>query len=346
MQQETATMPVNSASEQGKTSLPAKPWLTALLLAVFVVTLNAWTTRHLGWGLENAFGISSIAAGLGLAGTLAHKLLPEGETGVLKISLSRVPMTLVLGLWFVFGSVAAMRSSVLVLTDSANKPLHRDAVRLARAETGTTVKPADQTTKADPVRFAVATSPLGRPYRLKIPGYIEQVFQVYPITGLTVIPERDLRVSPSVLFRPPTNALQELAVKSGGKFVILEVQGNSLNPLAVSCRRSSFLLGREQEIPPTWASLWDLELKVSQVSAVSSDDAATKLAWYRYTVLPPPHDLVPGDVIEARVISAGGSIVARARVTLGTDLLKDVPLLTDPSAGSLPKKDVPPCPTE
>ena len=27
-------------------------WVSAVLLAALVVTVNAWTTRHLGWGLE------------------------------------------------------------------------------------------------------------------------------------------------------------------------------------------------------------------------------------------------------------------------------------------------------
>jgi len=52
-------------------------WATAIPVAALVVTMNAWTTRHLGWGLENMFGISSIAAGVGIvAVSYTHLTLP------------------------------------------------------------------------------------------------------------------------------------------------------------------------------------------------------------------------------------------------------------------------------
>lgn len=331
----------NRADAAGR---PRRVWVSAVLLAALVVTLNAWTTRHLGWGLENAFGITSIAAGLGLAATLGEKFLPEEERGALRISLARIPMAVIAGLWIVFGTIAATRSSVVVFGDAKESSLSEQSMILTRVDSGNSIPPAARSSKDEPLRFEVPTSPFGRPYRLKVPGYIEQIVDVRPLTGLTVVPERDLRVSPSVLFRPPSSALQELSPGSGGKFQILELAGKTLRPLAVSCQKSSFLLGREQEIPSGWPELWKLELDVSGVTAVSSMTSAALLGWHHYTPLQPPRDLTPDMVLEARVISGGNAVIARARVRLRTEPLVDVPLVAESAPKALPPKEVPPCP--
>jgi hypothetical protein len=335
-----------SSEQSGNALAPSRRlWPKALLWAVLVIGVNSWTTHHLGWGLENPLGIASIAAGLGLVMTLAEKLLPKEEIESLRISLAEIPLAIVLILLAVFAVVAAIRSSVTIVSDSVGSSIAWDDVRLTRADTGENIPPSKREKKDEPLRFPVATSPLGHLFRLKVPGYIGQVVQVYPVTGLTVIPERDLRISPSVLFRPPTNALQELTPKSGGKFQILAVENSGLRSLRVACNRSSYLFGTEHEIPATWFALWDLELRGSQVSDRTGDASATKLAWYRHTVLEPARDLAPGDVLEARVISGGGAVIAKARIQLGNEVLKDVALVsqTPPKA---PDEEVPPCPKE
>lgn len=324
---------------------PRPLWLSAVLLTALVVTLNAWTKRHLGWGLENAFGITSLATGLGLAATLGERLLPDEERGKLRISLARVPLTLIAALWIVFGVIAATRSSVVVLSDAKEDSLSNEPVTLKRVDTSGNIRASARTSKDEPVRFEVSTSPFGRAYRLKVPGYIQQIVEVHPLTGLLVIPERDLRVSPSVLFRPPPSALQELNPASGGRFQVLELSGKALQPLAVSCQKSSFLLGREQEIPAGWPELWNLELDVSGVTSVQSMAASTLLGWHHYTLLQPPRDLTPETVLEARVISSGKAIIARARVRLRTEPLIDVPLTAESTPIALPPKEVPSCPT-
>ncbi len=323
-----------------------KAWARALLWALLILAVNSWTSHHLGWGLENPLGITSIAAGLGLAMTLAEKLLPKEEVESLKISLAEIPVTVALILLTVFGVVAAVRSSVTVISDSTSNAIPWDNVRLVRADTGENVSASARGKKDEPLRFLVSTSPLGHLYRLKVPGYIEQVVEVYPLAGHTVIPERDLRVSPSVLFRPPTNALQELNPKSGGEFQILAVEGSALRSLSVACNRSSYLFGSEHEIPATWFALWDLELKGSQVNDSRGDASATKLAWYRHTVLAPARDLAPGDVLEARVVSGGRAVVAKVRTKLGSEALRDAALVSQTSPELLPSAEVPSCQKE
>lgn len=48
--------PNSFANQTDSSTRPRRLWLSAVLLAALVVTVNAWTTRHLGWGIENAFG--------------------------------------------------------------------------------------------------------------------------------------------------------------------------------------------------------------------------------------------------------------------------------------------------
>jgi hypothetical protein len=345
-EQSGGASPASTVKSTTASAPSKKSWTTAAFLAMLVVAVNSWTTRHLGWGLESAFGITSLAVGLGLVATIGEKLLPDEEIKALKVSVSRIPVALVVGLWIAFACLATLRSSVVVLGDSSEKAFSAEGVRLTKVDTGEVVPVTQGEGKDASLRFGVSTSLFGRVYRLKVPGYIAQVVQVYPFTGLTVVPETDLRVSPSVLFRPPTNALQELNPKSGGKFQILKIQKNALSSLTISCQKSSYLFGREQGIPAAWAGLWDLELKVSHISDVPADEASTKLAWYRYTVLTPPHDLEPGDFIEARVISGGNAVIARARVKLGSEPLKDVALVAESSPRALTGSEVPSCPTE
>ena len=229
VQLEAANQSASNAENGMMGSSTQRLWVAAILVAAWIVIVNAWTVRHLGWGLENVFGISSLAAGLAAAATLFEKSIPEEELKQLKISLLKIPMTYIVGLWIVFGAISSMRSSVVVLRDLRGDAVYGDGIVLSTVISNQSFAADRRETKDEPVRFSwVPTTPFGRAYRLKVPGYVEQVVQVYPLTGLTVIPERDLPgVSPSVLFRPSMIAAKELDPVSGGKFEVLLVTGNS-----------------------------------------------------------------------------------------------------------------------
>ena len=335
----------SGASGKGDTSIRAD-WRRALLLAAAVVASNAWLIRHLGWGLENAFGIGSLAAGVGLVSLLAENFLREDERKAFHISLSQIPLSIVFLFLGAFLILALVRSSIVVISDSHGNELPWEGVHVDRGDSAQAIAPLARKEKDEPLRFFLPTSPFGRLYRLKVPGYIEQVVDVYPFLGRTVVPERDLRVSPAVLFRPPTVALQELQPKSGGQFQVRLLEGSSFRTLKAACRRSSYLVGSEREIPAAWMAIWDLELKGSQVSDSSGDASSSKLAWFRHTVLELGRDLAPGDVLEARVVSSGRGIVASVRTKLGNEPLRDVPLVAETSSRSVPAEEVLPCSNE
>ncbi len=309
----------------------------AVLLAALVIGANLWTTHHLGWGLEEPFGLAGLSGGVAIVTALLEKWVHTGEKEVLEIPLAAIPFWLLLLAYFACGIIAATRSSVMVLNDTPGTPLE---VTLRRADTGAVLPPVRPGKPDELVRYPVPTSPFGRPYRVKVAGYMEQTFEVYPLAGVTISPRRDLRVSPSVLFRPPAAALAELDPKSSAIFQVL-VAGSPPRQLAVdSCHASSFLVGREQEVPAAWPDLWKLETESLGFGDTDRDSAKTRLAWMRFTPLNPNQEIEPNLTLEARVITRAKKIIARARVKLREEKLVDVPMFEEdpsPSVQTLPE---------
>jgi len=194
------------------------------------------------------------------------------------------------------------------------------------------------------VRFVVSTSPFGRPYRLRVTGFREQTLQVYPFSGVTISPERDLKISPSVLFRPPKSALVELDPKAGGVFLVQMGDGAKRATIAVdACHPTSFLVGQEQAVPPEWPEMWKLETESLGFTDVDKDSASTRLQWKRFTLLAPKEELQPNMVLEARVITRAGVTIARARTTLREDNLADVSMTEESTRTNEKLPEVPAC---
>src|SRR5207248_851364 len=125
---------------------------------------------------------------------------------------------LVCGVAFV---VALLLSSVTVLSGAESAGTSDPVtVRLSMMDgSASTDRRLGLGTAKAPARFTwLRTTPFGQPYRLAVDGYVEQIVTVYPIIGLNVIVDRDLRRSPSVLFRPSIRGVQTL--NSEGKLLI------------------------------------------------------------------------------------------------------------------------------
>ena len=331
-----ATSPA-TAHDQEPESTSSPAWMRAGLLALLFIAVNVWTTRHLGWGLENPFGLAGFSAAVGLFVAFLEKWVSASDA--LKIQLASIPIWLVVLLYLVCGIFAITRSSVLVLSEPGRPPL---APRLLRA--GSEQEVQSRISKDGLTRFVVSTSPFGRAYRLKVPGFREQTLQVYPMSGATISPERDLRISPSVLFRPPRSALAELDPKSRGIFFVLMVNGKSRKTIAAdSCHPTSFLVGQEQAIPAEWPEMWKLETESLGFTDIDHDSASTRLQWKRFTLLVPAVELQPNMILEARIVTRGGTTVARARTTLRGDNLADVSMTEESTPNTEKLPEVPQC---
>jgi len=335
---EMATGPATADDPKERGSVLGGAWTRAGLLALLFIAVNVWTTHHLGWGLENPFGLAGFSAGVGLFVALLEKWV--SANGELKVRVTSIPIWLVALLYLICAIFAITRSSVLVLNEPGRPPSRPPRLLQAGSEQEI------QSTISDGglVRFVVSTSPFGRPYRLRVPGFRELTLQVYPFAGVTISPERDLKISPSVLFRPPKSALVELDPKAGGIFLVQIGDGAKRKTIAVdACHPTSFLVGQEQAIPPEWPEMWKLETESLGFTDGDKDSASTRLQWKRFTLLAPGVELQPNTVLEARVITRAGVTIARARTTLREDNLADVSMTEESTRNTEKLPEVPPC---
>jgi hypothetical protein len=167
---------------------------------------------------------------------------------------------------------------------------------------------------------------------------------VYPFSGVTISPGRDLKISPSALFRPPKSALVELDPKAKGIFLVQTQDSEKQKTVAVdACHPTSFLVGQEQAIPPEWPEMWKLETESLGFSDVDKDSASTRLQWKRFTLLTPGVELQPGMILEARVITRAGVVIARARTILREDNLADVSMTEESTRFNEKLPEVPAC---
>ena len=292
-----------------------------IALVLLAAGVQLWVNHHLGLSSQTpwvALGLGTVSGVLGLAARLLDdgekKGLAEGLRKVLRGLLHRGLLTWLWGLALVG---ALFLSSVMVIPEAA-----------ARGKA--TLRSVDgqllgERSFADGIaRFVVFTSPFGRPYRLSVHGFLEETVAVYPLTGLKLTPERDLRRSPSVLFRPSREGV--LALRSQGTFTVALKGPGGDDPLVAPQKGhvGAFLLGRAQAIPPASVGLWRLELEGGAASPALL--AQMVLAWSRAQVLEPLRPLAPEMILVAEIRTPVGVVVSRAQVTLGREALTDVAL--------------------
>jgi hypothetical protein len=319
-----ATAPAVADDPKKPKSAPAGAWTRAGLLALLFIAVNVWTTHHLGWGLENPLGLAGFSAGVGLFVALLEKWVSGSDA--LKFGL-------------ICGIFAITRSSVLDLNEPNHPP---SKPRLLRAGSEQEIQSIISDDRLN--RFVVSTSPFGRPYRLKVPGFRELTLQVYPFSGVTISPERDLKISPSVLFRPPKSALVELDPRAGSIFLVQISDGAKRTTIAVdACHPTSFLVGQEHAIPPEFPEMWKLETESLGFTDIDKDSASTRLQWKRFILLAPVIELHPDMVLEARVMTRAGVTIARARTTLRADNLADVSMAEESTRDNEKLPEVPLC---
>lgn len=313
---------MTAPADQDQTSLGVR-FIALVLLAAGV---QLWVNHHLGVSSQTpwvALVLGALSGVLGLAARLLdegeRKGLAEGARKLLRGLLHRGVLTWLWGLALVGGLFV---SSVLVIPGDAGTG-GRAALRSAEGQLV-----GERDLKAGIGRFVVFTSPFGRPYRLSVHGFLDELVAVYPLAGLKLTPERDLRRSPSVLFRPPREGVQ--ALLSQGTFAVaLKQPGGNDQPLIAPQQghAGSFLLGRSQAIPLANVAVWRLELEGGGASPALL--AQMVLAWTRHRVVEPAAPLSPGMTLVAEVRTPVGVVVSRTQVTLGSESLTDVALVAD-----------------
>jgi hypothetical protein len=305
--------------------------LRAVLFLILIVVLHLWWDRHRGAPPWSAGFTATAAAAITAAFAWFDRIADESEKrqiheAILKLVRNLFSIRVLAVAYVLFAVLGLSYSSVIVLSDTA---LETNDVRLSPVDAPRDEQVQSVTPSARLARFPVLTGPFGRPFLVRADGYLPQTFDVYPITGLTVRLERDLRVSPSVLFRPPTVALAEL--QNAGSFVVRAAsKSRSTELFSEKGKRSSFLVGRTRVIPSDLLEVWTMELEAGLT--LTEDDARrrilsrTLLEWRRPSLVTPSVPIEPGMLLTAEVCSAAGGRMATAQVTVTSDPLIDVPM--------------------
>jgi hypothetical protein len=89
--------------------------------------------------------------------------------------------------------------------------------------------------------------------------------------------------------------------------------------------------------------MWKLETESLGFGDVDKDSASTRLQWKRFTLLAPGVELQPGMILDARVITRAGVVIARARTTLREDNLADISMTEDSTRIDEKLPEVPAC---
>jgi hypothetical protein len=309
---------------------------------LFVATVAAlgelWIRRHVGWGWDTPWIASAVlflTAVDAIVGKVVSKEVKESFDGSVRQRIGRALTGRVAMLACIGVILAALvLSSVTIIpgTETVGDGEHVVKAKLV------SLAGEEQPVMGDKsvARFRwLNTSPFGRPYRLSVEGYLDEPVVVYPLLGVTITPERDLKRSPSVLFRPPRAAVQSLA--SDGTFSVrLEKPAGPAEALvsAQHGQEGSFLVGRPQAISAALLAAWRLELGADNVVEPTLDQMLRK--WSQFRLIQPERPLAPGMRLVAEVRSRRTDIVdvvARAEVVLGTDAFYDVPMIVVPPGG-------------
>lgn len=313
---------------------PPSPLLLRLIVVAAVAALGQlWLRHHLGWGGDTPW-IAAFVVFLSLLDTALGKLMGKDAKAALdawlRVTLAPVftgrlamlACAVAILLALVFSSVTVLPGSDAAVTGTRLK------ARLFALDG----KPMGEHVLASEKSIArfpwLLTSPFGRPYRLAVDGYLDETLMVYPLTGSNISAERDLRRSPSVLFRPPADAVQVLA--SGGNFTVMWRSPGGLKPLAPpqTGHEGSFLVGRAQSVPASTVTGWRLELAASNIGDPTLSQMLQN--WSRFQVIKPTTPLAAGMQLVGEVRSPRSDlvvVVARAEVVLGTEPLMDVPMM-------------------
>ncbi len=308
-------------------------WLRVVLLAVLAVGVNLWLERHLGHGLEDPIGLLGLAGGASVVSGVLDWSLKDVEKeklkavthGKLREFLRRVLSTPVLGLLCLLGGVvAATYASVTVVPPRSSSA--EFVIAPADAPKAKETRALGAGAKAE--RILMETNPLGRELMITVNGYIPKRMTLYPLTGLTIDVEADLEPLPTLLFRPPVDAMG--ALKSGGRFVVYRMDGERCVEIGASSsdstRGRAFVVGSRRATPSGVAALWNLELLGAGNDQTVANE--TLHAWLKPELVATASMLQPGDEIDALVLSRADRRKADAELMISRDPFQDIAMIS------------------
>jgi len=241
------------------------------LVLLLMVGYIAWT-RNFGEGVKGVPLLALLSAALSFALEWIDHSQSERAKKYLTHTMLSLPL-LIVG-YVVAIVLLSLNAPVIVLT-SADQPL---AVTLEPMDTAKPQADSATSSKEEPARFHTWSTPLGRPFRLKVRGYAAKIFDVAAPVGVNISTERDLVPQLVILIRPTLDGMIEL--RSGGSVHVFRKKDARESEIAHAQPNtaSAVLLGAAPvTVPHDLIEDWRLELAGQNMS----DTARAKVlrAW-------------------------------------------------------------------
>lgn len=272
--EEVVTAPTEQKENRSNASLRPLAhivWRGAALLLV-LMTAYLWWTRNFGEGLAGvpvvAIGVAAFSFAFGFFGEGEQKLLKKKFFHFMLSGAFLVPI-------YVAVVVALCSSAAVVVLNQGAGSLD---VKLKSID-NSSYNASGSVTAENPARFALWTTPFGRPFLLEVTGYAPKIIEVSAPLGITISPERDLVLPVAILVRPGPSAMRELA--SGGSFHLFRGEGASRQEIAQDLpdAQQSLLIAPEQMlISQEMIENWKLELQ-AQAELPKDQAASLILKW-------------------------------------------------------------------
>ena len=232
------------------------------LILLLMVGYIAWT-RNFGEGVKGVPLLALFSAAL----SFALEWIDHSQSERLKKYLTHTMLSLplLIGGYAVAIVLLSLNAPVIVL-NSADQPLQ---VTLEPADAAKPQADSAASSKDEPARFHTWSTPLGRPFRVKVRGYAAKIFDVAAPVGVTISTERDLVPQLVILIRPRLDGMIEL--RSGGSVHVFRKKDSRESEIAHSepntATAASVLLGAAPvPVPHDLVEDWRLELAGQNMS--------------------------------------------------------------------------------
>ena len=319
---------------------PAVPNFLLLRLAILislVLAVQFWLQHHFEvnfWKGMTSGIVTTVAVTL-------FKFVCEGVFGkddkrwqqpilTMLVNLVQTPSLIFLAIFLaILGSVL---STVTVFSDGgsgANITLVSGTSAAASSEVATLAD--GQSVK----RFLRLTNPFGRLLTLKVDGYQPLVFDLPAWSGTRIHINQDMERLPTLLVRVPIGLM---SVAGSAKVVLFAIDANEaatwISECALANDTATALFGPSAAVPDGFVTRWYWEALAAgraagdgSTSAAEQGAAKVLLRWTKKVVVRDVSDVHPGQSLEARLVSADGSVIAFQRFIVSREAIQDI-LLT------------------
>ena len=311
--------------------------LRAILVALLLAAINLWSIRHLGYGFEDPVSLLGLTGGVAAGSFVLDFLVDDGERkalttpvrdwlqGFLRRYVLATPTLVILYTVAIIG--ACTYSSTTLIPPSQGNPV---TVTISPLDSDQAEAEINLEPKGEAARQLLVSNPFGRQYKLSASGYLDETIVLFPLVGLTIDIDKDLDPLPTILLRPPLDAVFSLEGGGTAKVYLKSNTGCQLiaktDPKAL---KGAFMLGAQRAVPANLPVLWELELRARALE--DQNLAKVMHAWRQSVPIKTTADLPSGSQLYVEIRSSVDKLKAIADVVVGDEPFQDVPMSDAPS---------------